>query len=201
MKNKKIYIGISIIVILLLISIGVLYNNRKNLTTKSKNIIGELDITKKSYGYPLITLVYSNDTDLTVDAGIYRFGDIDQDGIIGNNDIDALETMISTDKIGFTKGQTELADVNEDGNVDNQDIELFQKYLAENGEVQYDTNKKLLNYCITDVNDSSNCIWQESENVKIKSQKDYYIFVKQINNDRISDVYKVSKDIFEKPKI
>ena len=201
MKNKKLYIGISTIIVLLIIAGLFLLNNKKDLTTKEKNIIGELDITKKSYGYPLITMVYYNNNELQIDAGIYRFGDIDQDGVIGNSDIEALKIMINTDKIGFTKGQIDLADVNEDGNIDNQDIELFKQYLENNSAVKYDTNKKLLNYCISTTDDSSNCTWQENENIKVNNKKDYYIFVKQTNNNRISGSFKVSKEIFEKPNI
>lgn len=202
MKKKKIII-ISIILGLLVLGLVVILYLKpyKNLSSGSKNIIGEQDITKTSYGYPLINLLYYNDNKLNIEAGIYRFGDIDQDGVVGTNDIEALKIMISTNKVGFTDGQIKLADVNEDGVINNSDVDLFNQYLNNNGEVEYSISSNLLSYCITLTNDSSTCTWQKSSSFKITEKKDYYVFVKQNNNNRISQSMLFSKEAMEEVNI
>lgn len=202
MKNKKIIIISTILVLLVLGLVAILYfKPYKNLSSGNKNIIGEQDITKTSYGHPLISLLYYNDNTLNVEAGIYRFGDIDQDGVVGNNDIEALKIMISTDKVGFTDGQVKLADVNEDSIINNSDVELFNQYLNNNGNVEYSISSNLLSYCITLKKDSSTCTWQNSSKFKITEKKDYYVFVKQNNNNRISEAMLFSKETMEEVNI
>lgn len=187
-----------IFVLLVFVFIGFLYfNSRDNLSSVNKKIIGEEDITKKSYGYPLIHLLSYNDNELSIDAGIYRFGDIDQDGIVGENDIEALKIMIDTDKIGFTDGQIKLADVNEDGVISDDDVKMFEQYLKNNKEVKYSVNSEMLSYCISAVNDNTTCSWQKSYKFNIEKGKDYYVFVKQNNNGRISDVMLFEKETTE----
>lgn len=202
MKKKKIII-ISIILCLLVLGLVVILYLKpyKNLSSGNKNIIGEQDITKTSYGHPLINLLYYNDNTLNVEAGIYRFGDIDQDGVVGTNDIEALKIMISTDKVGFTEGQVKLADVNEDGVINNSDVDLFNQYLSNNGDVEYSVSSDLLSYCITATNDNSTCTWQKSSTFKITEKKDYYIFVKQNNNNRVSQSMLFSKESMEEVNI
>lgn len=202
MKNKKIII-ISIILVLIVLGLAAIlyFKPYKNLSSGNKNIIGEQDITKTSYGYPLINLLYYNDNTLSVEAGIYRFGDIDQDGVVGTNDIDALKIMISTDKVGFTNGQVKLADVNEDSIINNSDVELFNQYLNNNGNVEYSISSNLLSYCITLKKDSSTCTWQNSSKFKVTEKKDYYVFVKQNSNNRISEAMLFSKETMEEVNI
>ena len=198
--NKK-SILIVLLLILGLVVIFVFLNNNSDLNSNDKNIIGEKDITKKSYGYPLIRIISENNKEIEISAGIYRFGDINEDGIVGKEDIDALKIMINTNNVGFSTGQVHLADVNEDGKIDNNDLELFNKYLTNNGEVKYDISSNLLSYCLTYKNDSSTCDWQSSFKFIIKEEKDYYAFVKQNINGRTSDVMKLKKDIFKKLEI
>lgn len=198
MKGKKIWI---LLIVCLVLSVSVVFiiisKPSKDLSTDDKNIIGELDITKTSYGYPLIYLLSYNAGVLSIDAGIYRFGDIDQDGIVGSSDIDALKIMIEAGKVGFTDGQIKLADVNEDGSINNGDIKLFEQYLKKNGNVKYSVNSNLLLYCITTVNDNNTCSWQKKSTFNIVKGKNYYVFVKQSNNGRISDSMLFKKDATE----
>lgn len=190
MKHKQIYIVVALSIVMILAIVTIIIPKR-NLNTNTKNIIGEEDITKKSYGYPLIKLASYNIKEIEVDAGIYRFGDIDQDGIVGQEDLTALKIMIQNNNIGFTKGQIDLADVNEDGNIDNQDIELFINYLNKNGDVKYSIHSDLLLYCFNKTNNSDTCTWQQESKYVSKDIRDYYIFVKQTNNNRISDSMKL----------
>lgn len=192
MKNKKVIL-ILIVLILLIIGVGIILYLKpdKNLSSRSKNIIGEQDITKTSYGYPLIKLLSYNSMSVNVDAGIYRFGDIDQDGIVGKQDIEALKIMIDNDKVGFTAGQIKLADVNEDGSINNNDLTLFEQYLKNNGDVKYSISSNLLSYCLSLKDDSSTCNWQNSSTFKVDHIGNYYVFVKQKNNGRVSDGMKL----------
>lgn len=198
MKGKKMWILLIVCLVLIVGAVFIITSKpSKDLSTDDKNIIGELDITKTSYGYPLIYLLSYNSGVLSVDAGIYRFGDIDQDGIVGSSDIDALKIMIEAGKVGFTDGQIKLADVNEDGSINNNDIKLFEQYLKKNGNVKYSVNANLLLYCITTVNDNNTCSWQKKSTFNIAKGKNYYVFVKQSNNGRISDSMLFKKDATE----
>lgn len=192
MKNKKILI---VVVVLFLLVVGLIFvfylKKDKDLSSDNKNIIGEQDITKTSYGYPLIKMLSYNSTRVEVEAGIYRFGDINQDGVVGQQDLDVLRIMIDNDNVGFNNGQIKLADVNEDGLINNSDIELFERYLKNNGEVKYSVSANLLSYCITSSNDNTTCSWQQKSSFNLSEFKDYFVFVKQTNNNRISEGMKI----------
>lgn len=191
-----------VLVLLVFGLIGFLYlKPRDDLSSNNKNIIGEQDITKTSYGYPLIHLLSYNNGVLSIDAGIYRFGDIDQDGVVGTNDIDALKIMIDTEQIGFSDGQIKLADVNEDGSINNNDVVLFERYLKNNGEVKYSVSSELLSYCVTSINDNTTCSWQKRAGFNIEKGKNYYVFVKQVNNSRISEGMLFNKTATEEGNI
>lgn len=201
MKNKK---RLIIVVALVLLVVGLVFvfslRKGKDLSSDNKNIIGEQDITKTSYGYPLIKVVYYNSTKVTIEAGIYRFGDINQDGVVGQQDLDVLRIMIGNDNVGFNDGQIKLADVNEDDFINEDDIELFAHYLKNNGEVKYSVNSDLLAYCIASINDNNSCSWQQNSSFNLGEFKDYFVFVKQINNNRISDGMRLELIDFSKYK-
>ena len=183
--NKKIKIIIGIV---LVIGIGIFVFMVKNnyiILSKEKTAIGVTDHTKKSYGYPCISLVSYSLNTISVDAGIYRFGDVTQDGIIDKKDADAIKVMISFND-AFTKDQIKLADIDEDGKITNTDLKLFNIYLEKNPKVKYDTNSKYLTYCLTKTNDSSTCNWQDSSSFKITQQEDYYVFVMNKTNNVVS---------------
>ena len=186
-KSKVIMITISIIICCIGVFIfGKSQLSKKEISGKSQNAIGETDITKKAYGYPLITLVLY-DGNINIDAGIYRFGDIDQNGEVGTSDYEALKIMISADKIGFTEEQIKLADVNEDKKIDNNDLKTFNNYLKKNGNVKYNVRKDLIEYCVIDTNDVKKCKWEKDSIFEVKDIKDYYIFIRQANNGRVTE--------------
>ena len=186
-KSKIIMITLSLVIccvgILIFFKSQIL---KDDLKAKQHNAIGETDITKKAYGYPLITLALY-DGNINVDAGIYRFGDIDQNGEVGSSDYEALKIMLSTNKVGFTEEQVKIADVNEDGTINNNDLKTFNNYLKKNGNVKYDVRKDLLEYCVIDSNDVNKCTWKKDSVFEVKEIKDYYIFLKQTNNNRIGE--------------
>ena len=196
-EKRTVFVGLLILVVIC-IGVVIVFGNNKDLNSKNKNIIGETDISKKSYGYPVISMLSEEDGYITISAGIYRFGDIDQDGVVGYEDIEALKIMINTNKVGFSESQIELADVNEDGSIDKKDVDMFNKYLNTNGEVKYDLNIKLLEFCLTDVDDSSTCKWETTFKFKPDSKQDYYAFVRQTNNKRVSRSVLLESKVFEK---
>lgn len=186
-KSKIIMIILSIVICCVGILIFFKSQTLKdNLKANQQNAIGETDITKKAYGYPLIAVVLY-DGNINIEAGIYRFGDINQDGEVGSSDYEALKIMIATDKIGFTEEQVKIADVNEDTKIDNNDLKTFDKYIKKNGNIKYDVRRDLLEYCVVDSNDVNKCNWKKESIFKVDEIKDYYIFIKQTNNNRISE--------------
>ena len=194
MKKNKIII---IVLVTILIFIGCIYllvNNKDDLTANSKNIIGENDTNKSSYGYPFIKWAYCDDLNVTIVGGIYRFGDIDKDGLIGYSDFQLLKQMITTGGYNFGSDSKKLADVNEDGNINNGDLKIFNEYLKKNNEVEYDFHEELLLYCLNSTNDSSRCNWQDDSSFKIKEIKNYYAFVKHKNNGKVSNFVLVPKE-------
>jgi len=194
-KNAFIIITIMILFVLVLLFyiINIMMGISGVLSGDDKNAIGVTDITKKSYGYPLISLLSYNQGVIKVDAGIYRYGDVDQNGKIDSDDVTALEVMIQTQTVGFSKGQIKLADIDEDGNVAEEDLKQLRQYVKAGGELEYSISSTLLEYCFSTTNDSSGCYWQDSSDFKISKGKDYYVFVKQSNNGRISDSMLFSK--------
>ena len=192
MKNiKKIVFAILIILILLILLL--LFNNKilggKNepIQGNEKEAIGITDISKDSYGYPLISYLEYSNKKIVVHAGIYRYGDVNQDGIIDLDDKDAISTMIEFDNLGFTSGQIKLADLDENGKITNNDLKMLEQYLKKNGTIKYSLNEQILKYCISEKNSSSNCVWKSDKSLTPSKQKDYYVFVKMINNGRISE--------------
>ena len=189
MNNKKIIgAGIGALCLILLI---VLFTNR-GIEGFNKNAIGETDITKKTYGYPIISLLGYNSKQLTVEAGYYRFGDVNLDAVVDKNDIEEIKLIIDS-KMYFSNGQKLLADVDESGSVDEDDITRFNEYLKENGPVNYDLHTETLEYCVVKVNDSSNCNWTKSNVFDLTEKVDYYVYVRQKNTQIESE-----STIFEK---
>lgn len=186
-KSKIIMITLSIVIccvgVLIFFKSQIL---KDDLKANQQNAIGETDITKKAYGYPLITVVLY-DGNINIEAGIYRFGDINQDGEVGLSDYEALKIMVDTDKIGFTEEQIKIADVNEDTKIDDNDLKTFDKYLKKNGNVKYNVRKDLLEYCVVDSNDVNKCNWKKDSVFKVDEIKDYYVFIKQTDNNRVSE--------------
>ena len=201
MKNKKNKLIVVVICIILLItSITFVFMNKNDNEIKSsnKNAIGVTDITKKTYGYPCISLVIYSLNRIEVNAGIYRYGDVTQDGVIDGEDSKAIERMIDYSN-AFTADQIKLGDIDENGKITKNDVDMFNKYLKKNKEVKYDINLNKLKYCMTKTNNSSNCEWKDSKEFDIPEKSNYYIFVKNKTNNIVSSSAFFDKTVMEQP--
>lgn len=72
-------------------------------------------------------------TDLTNDPGMvvtYHLGDVNQDGVIDELDLDSLRNYLADpDTYALNAYQYKLADVNQDGVVDSKDVDMLYAYL------------------------------------------------------------------------
>lgn len=195
MKNKKnLLIIISLVIICGFFSF-IFYKNR-NLNSDNKKIIGETDITKKSYGYPIISLLIYNSKKVNVEAGYYRYGDVNLDGSVDEKDIAEINHIINS-LIHYSDSQKKLADVDENGKVNNDDIKLFEKYLVKNGPAKYNLNTATLEYCVSTENESNNCNWKNNNIIMLDKKQDYYFFVRQKDSNLISEVSFLDKRVFD----
>lgn len=175
---KKIIICI-LVILLIVGSVFMLIKDKKDIK------VGD------EYYSPLIASISTRDNILLVEAGNYRYGDINQDGLINHDDYLAIELMIKNE-LKHTESQERLGDLNDDKKIDNDDKEILVKYLNNNDEYKYDYNKNIL-YCLTTTEDTSNCIFQEDkyiDNIDY-SINTYYISVKNSKTGTIG-TYKYS---------
>ncbi len=187
--KKKIAVAIGILAICVVIVVLFINGNIEGI---NKNAIGETDITKKTYGFPIISLLNYNGGKLTVEAGYYRYGDVNLDAVVDENDISDIDLIINSE-LYYSNGQKLLADVDESGKVDNDDIITFKKYLEVNGPVKYDLHRETLEYCVTKTNNSKTCSWTKDSVFTLTEKRDYYVFVRQKDTLVESEV-----SIFEK---
>ena len=187
---KKIIISIAIV----LTSILLVY-----IFTKSTQANDKEEIVDEYYPQPIISIVKIGNDIATIEAGIYKYGDITQDGVINNFDVEFIGLLID-DKLSFRDEQKLLADMNKDGIVNQQDIILVQK-LIKKDELTYDTKTNDLIYCLTGEDNSTNCTWQENNNYTNLEEQIYYAFAKNINNDDISTSYAINYSVIQGPFI
>ena len=196
-KNKIIIITLCIIIVIAVA--GYFLLNDKTISSKNKDAIGITDITKRTYGYPCISLLSYNSSKIKVSGGIYRFGDVNQDSKINNEDGEAIKVMISYSD-AFTSEQKKLADIDENGIITQNDLNMFNDYLKKNGVVTYDIGTKYLQYCAVESNNSRNCKWQDSSTLKISKNKNYYVFVRNKTNNIVSESKFFDKNVtIERP--
>ena len=180
MKRKLIII----LVVILIVFLG--YNLIK-YTSSKEDVIDET-IT---YNTPVVALITTSTEKATIKAGMYRYGDIDQNGIINENDIKFMELLLNS-KLSFKEEQILLADMDKDGQVTDNDLKLLKEYISQNNQVKYDTYSDSLLYCISEVDDNSNCKWQKSNEFKLTNKTHYYVFAKL---DKISKSYELYYEI------
>lgn len=175
---KRIIICI-LVLLLILGSVLVLIKDKK-----------EIKVSDEYYS-PLIASISTRENVLLIEAGNYRYGDINQDGYINHNDFLAIELIIK-DELKHNEAQDRLADLNDDKKIDNDDKEILVKYLNNNDEYKYDFNSNLL-YCVTTTEDTSNCVFQEDKHIENidYSINTYYISVKNSKTNVIG-TYKYS---------
>lgn len=145
--------------------------------------------SKKVYKEPIVFLTNTDGTVVTVSAGIFRYGDINLDGVIDSKDIDYMELMINS-KMTFLEGQKKLADFNMDGVVNSEDLKQLKRHLENNKVVKYNTKSKRLSYCVNTKYDSADCKWQKSNSFELSKDTEYYAFAKK--GKRISMGYNFS---------
>ena len=104
---KKIIICI-LVILLIVGSVFMLIKDKKDIK------VGD------EYYSPLIASISTRDNILLVEAGNYRYGDINQDGLINHDDYLAIELMIKNE-LKHTESQERLGDLNDDKKIDNDD--------------------------------------------------------------------------------
>ena len=177
MRKKNLLIG----VILLLIEIGILlffkgYNSYQNNVEKKI-------IINKEYSKPIITTVNIKNNSLEIIANAYHYGDINQDNVIDNYDLDSIY-LILTNNFTYTPNELKLADINQNGLIDKSDYELLKEFISNNPKTLY--ANKPLNYCVLESNNVNDCLWQDVNLFEYSDGKEYF-YVQ--NGSFISDVY------------
>lgn len=111
-------------------------------------------------------------TDLTNDPGMivtYHMGDINQDGVVDELDLDVLRNYLANkDTYPLTAYQFKLADLNQDGKVDSKDEQILDAYLhpTKEGATTGDTTE-LINAGQTGITDISQRELLEGFTVKL----------------------------------
>ena len=189
MKYKTLLIIIFITSLLLIIGINI-YNreeiNKEDIpvieNNKEKN---EESIITKIYDRPIISKVYNQDDYLYILASNYVYGDINYDLVVDNLDLELYDYLLNNNFV-IPYDQLLLADLNKDQKISIEDKNILNKYLLNNSIYKYNQNNNLL-YCISNINDYNNCNWDSNNYFNVTN--DVYIFVKNINNNEISNSY------------
>lgn len=207
MKNKKYLIGCSIAFILVLCLTLILnksfMTNDKKVESNDKNV---KSATLVENPIPLISSVCSYWVDMSdqyapirieVDAGMYRYGDITQDGEINLKDITGIKVMLANKNAGFTSDQIDLANFDRKNGVNINDLNALNSYYKGSNIKIYTLNKTLLEYCFSTKNDYSKCNWDDSPSIEVDnlnadwvSPTTYYIFARNTKTKKVSKVFK-----------
>jgi hypothetical protein len=185
MKTKKLLIPKIIIILLIIFILFITQNKNKSL----------LDTY---YDNPIVSIILISNNKISVNAGLYRYGDINLDSKINNDDVSTINQIINN-KLTISDLQKSLIDLNQDNTINDLDINLLNNYLK-NKDIHYDNKQSSLKYCISLTDSASNCTWQDSNEFTLNEETQYYIFVKY--NNKISESYKYNYEIIEeKPLI
>ena len=173
---KKIIICILVFILIL----GSIFMITKK---KSINLVG------KQYEIPLIESVSYRDNTLLVNAGNYVYGDINQDGLINESDILAIDFIIK-DELKYSESQKILADLNQDKKIDNKDKDILNEYLDNNNEYKYEYGNDIL-YCINSSEDENSCNFQNDKYIRDVdfSQGYHYLLIKNSKSNKVG-IYK-----------
>ncbi len=140
------------------------------------------------YDIPVVSYVTISFKDVTITGGIYQYGDVTKNGVIDEDDVNSLEYMVTGES--FSEEENPLADINKDSKVDNADLDLLKSYVKNKKKTTYDTVSSNLLYCVSLINDSKNCKWQDSNKFDMKDEKPYYVFVKDKKTGKVSASHK-----------
>ena len=158
----------------------------------TKSNVNSIDLYEK----PIVSLVTIDRNGVRIEAGIYAYGDINQDGVIDERDVQFMKSLLEA-KLSFTDSQKKLADINHDGDVDQNDLNSLEERLASSKEIKYDTNSKELEYGVSPNDDVANCQWQTTNMFVIEQGREYYAFARIKNGDNISLSYKFNYEVVE----
>lgn len=176
MKKKHTIIILVIVIILLIIFF---YSSNSNHNKVESQIINEY------CDYPMVSLLSTAANNLIITAGLYRYGDVNQDGKINNEDV-ASVTQALESSLELSEDQVKLADLDEDKMITKEDLEILKYFIKNNPDLSYSIETNL-EYCLNEIDDSSNCLWQEKNEFILDHDSNYYIFIK--SNDIISKSY------------
>ena len=179
---KKVSIAIIFSFVLVLSILLISKNNVPNFGDVSL-----MPLVGTEYSKPMIIEVYNLVDKISIKAGIYHFGDINQDGAINYNDVYAMDYILYS-KLDYTDNQKRLADLDNNGIINYHDAEILKEYLNNNLPYQYDLKTDLLRYCF--IEDSiENCKWNIKEKQSINNSLDYQIIVKREDIKEMSTIY------------
>ena len=192
-KRKVFVICFSIIIVILILAIA---SKSYNFVSAIVSYQSSSNRIKSYYEVPNISLIKISHANVTVEAGYYRYGDVDKSGTIDKYDIDGLKQYISGG-IVFDDVSQALADVNDDKVVNQTDLTILEKYVLSVDTEKYNSKNNLLDYCISKNNDSNQCVWVSSNVFEMKEYTNYYAFVKDKKNNIVSNV---KEFVFEEEK-
>ena len=192
-KRKVFVICFSIIIVILILAIA---SKSYNFVSAIVSYQSSSNRIKSYYEVPNISLIKISHTNVTVEAGYYRYGDVDKSGTIDKYDVEGLKQYISGG-IVFDDVSQALADVNDDKVVNQTDLTILEKYVLSVDTEKYNSKNNLLDYCISKNNDSNQCVWVSSNVFEMKEYTNYYAFVKDKKNNIVSNV---KEFVFEEEK-
>ena len=184
-NNKKIILLIIPLIILVAI---VATSDNYDISTSAKRGIKTSNI-EKYYDKPIISILSISRSGVNIEAGYYRYGDIDKNGEIDEYDSTGLEQYINK-QVQFDSTSKILGDINQDKKIDEKDLNELNSYLEKTKKTKYSIDNKKIEYCVATEKDSSKCTWSKSSNQNITKNGKYYIYVRDSETKKVSKVYK-----------
>ena len=184
-KNKKI---IAIIVPLIILVALVATSDNYDIATSVKKGMASSNI-EKYYDRPIISMIRVSDKEINIEAGYYRYGDVDKNGKINEYDSNGLGQYINN-QVQLDNTSKILADINKDKKIDEKDLKELNQYLEKNKETKYSIDNKKIEYCVITEKDSNKCTWSKSNNQNITKEGTYYTYVRDSETKKISKVKK-----------
>ena len=183
MKDRIVVIVIAFVIFLVLLPLA-FYKGTK----------AEIVIDDKYYPEPIIDLVMINQDNVTINAGMYYYGDLNLDGKINDSDIKYMHSLLN-ETLTFKDAQKALVDFDMDGEVTEFDLGLLEEYVEKYRDVEYNTYSKELLYCINKEDNSDSCSWKDYNTLNLGNYGDYYAFVK---NETDNIITKSEKLVYKK---
>lgn len=184
-KNKKI---IALIIPLIILVALVATSGNYDISTSIKKGVNTSNI-EKYYDKPIISILSVSNNSVNVEAGYYRYGDVDKNGEIDEFDSTGLNQYING-QVQLDKTSKILADINKDKKIDQKDLKELTNYLEKTKKTKYSIDNKKIEYCAITEKDSSKCTWSKSSNLSITKESTYYIYVRDSETKKVSKMQK-----------